>query len=141
MDATAQPAKETGAAQSAPSGSGNSQTAATGQKPAGPPPREPQWTDFFSSPLFLIIIGVWVWVFFSTRKQKQKEAKRKEELDAIKKGDKVMTIGRMHGVVVGLTPETMTIKPDSKSATTITFDRVALLKKIVPGENKDNAEK
>jgi len=139
MDSAAQPATKTGAPPSAAAPAGeNSQAADTEQKPAGPPPREPQWTDFFSSPLFLIIIAVWVWVFFSARKQKQKDAKRKEELNQLKKGDKIITIGRMHGTVVGLTTETMTIKPDSKSATTITFDRGALFKKVVPGENKEN---
>jgi preprotein translocase subunit YajC len=112
----------------------------TEQKPQGPPGREPSWQDFFVSPWFLILVVVWLWVFWSARKQKKKDRKRKDELGDLTKGDRIITIGRLHGTVVRLTEDTMTIKPDNNSAATLTFDRVALWKKETAGEQAEEKE-
>ena len=125
-------------AQSAPPPAGG---AGTLQKPAGPPPKDPTLTDFLFSPMGLMLIGIWVFVLWMMRKQKGKEEGRKKELEAIKKGDRVITIGRLHGIVVALTEDTMTLKPDEKASATLTFDRAALWK-VVPrsGDAKDAKE-
>ncbi len=47
-------------------------------------------------PLILIFL---VFYFFIIRPQKKKEDKRKAMISAVKKGDKVVTIGGVHGVV------------------------------------------
>jgi preprotein translocase subunit YajC len=47
-------------------------------------------------PLILIFV---VFYFFIIRPQKKKEDKRKEMIAAVKKGDKVITIGGVHGTV------------------------------------------
>jgi len=136
--AAANPAAESAAPATAAEGAPQTHES-LGADAGSPPPPPPRWSTFLASPWFLILIGVWLWVFWSARKQKQKEQKRKDELNDIKKGDRVVTIGRLHGTIVSLTEETMTIKPDEKGSTTLTFDRVALLKKVVPGEKGGGA--
>jgi len=110
--------------------------AGTAQPPAGGPPQF-KWDELLGSPLFWILIVVWLLVLRSFRTQKKKEEERKQDLSGLKKGDRVITIGRMHGTVVRLTEETMTLKPDPDHAGTMTFDRAALWKIDRAGEPKD----
>ncbi len=117
---------ESGTKQPAPTdGSGNDQA------------QTPPW---YMNPLVPIVVVVWMLFFWSSRKQKKKEKQRREELDGIKKGDRVVTVGRLHGTVVAVTEDTMTLKPDDKTGTTMKFDRAALLKVVSrPGE-KDSQD-
>ena len=48
-------------------------------------------------PLILIFI---VFYFFIIRPQKKKEDQRKQMIEAVKKGDKIVTIGGVHGTVM-----------------------------------------
>jgi len=93
---------------------------------AGQTEQKPDAMGFFSSPLFLLLVGVWALFIFSSRKQKKKAQERKDQLSGIKKGDKVVTIGRIHGEVVALAEKTITLKVDKKG-TELTFDREAVL--------------
>ena len=97
---------------------------------------------FFDSPLMLVILGaVWIWLIYSMRKNKKKQKKAKEKLNNISKGDKVVTIGRIHGEVVKLTEDTFTIKPDKKSDFTLTFDRNAIMSiNAGKGESEETPE-
>jgi preprotein translocase subunit YajC len=101
--------------------------------PQTPPP------SLLNSPWFLVIIAA-VWILFlwaSRRSSKKQEQKRREELNAISKGDRVVTIGRMHGVVTAMTDKTFTVKPDPNKDYVMMFDREALLRV----ENKKDAPK
>ncbi len=93
----------------------------------------PDIMSFLTSPMFLLLIGVWALFIFSSRKQKKKAQERKDQLSSIKKGDKVVTIGRVHGEVVSMTEKTITLKVDPKGST-LTFDREAVL--AVPSQEK-----
>jgi len=112
--------------------------AGTLQKEGTPPVDAPK--GFFDNPtLLIILVGIWVLFFFSWRKNKSKEREQREqrekELNTIGKGDKVVTIGRVHGVVVRTDEKTFTIKPDPNKDYTMTFDREALLRVV----NKDGS--
>lgn len=92
----------------------------------------------------LILVGVWVLFFFFWRNNKKREKaqreKREQELNTIGKGDKVVTIGRIHGTVVRADEKTFTIKPDPNKDYTMTFDREALLRILNRnGENSESA--
>jgi preprotein translocase subunit YajC len=56
----------------------------------------------------ILIFGVFYFLLIRPQQKKQKETK--EMLDSIKKGDKVITTGGIHGVVVGLSENTVTLK-------------------------------
>ena len=87
--------------------------------------------------LWIMLAMMLVFIWFSGRSQKKKEQERKDKLASLKKGDKVVTIGLMHGTVVALTEETVTLKTDEKG-NMIVFERNAVYK-IMPraGENVD----
>jgi len=131
------------AVESAPVDTASSAASETGgmqQPPPAPRLAEPSWKDFFLGPMGLILIAVWLMVLWSIRKQKRGDEERKKELASLRKGDQVITIGRMHGTVVALTEDSMTLKPDPKSGVTLKFDRAALWKILSRGAEKPEGD-
>lgn len=104
------------------------------QQPAA---EEPQ--PFWNNILLYAVIGMWLWWFLGRKKRraaKDQEKKEQERRNSLQKGDKVVTIGRMHGTVVAYTDDTVTIKPDPRSDYTMTFERVAIAK-VMPRQGED----
>ncbi len=77
---------------------------------------------------FIILGAVWLWFLYSMKKNKKRQQQQKEEMNNLDKGDRVVTIGRVHGVVTKCDEKTFTIKPDNNKDFTMTFDREALLR-------------
>lgn len=65
-----------------------------------------------------------VFYFLLIRPQQRKSKQRNSMLSAIKKGDKIVTIGGMHGTIVELTDDTVVLRVND--ATKITFERSAI---------------
>jgi preprotein translocase subunit YajC len=63
----------------------------------------------FLFPLLAIFI---VFYFFMIRPQARREKERKAMIDAVKKGDKVVTAGGIHGTVVQVDETTLLIQVD-----------------------------
>ncbi len=63
-------------------------------------------------PLVLIFL---VFYFFIIRPQKKKEDKRKQMIEAVRKGDKVVTIGGLHGVVTQIDETSVLIQADTNT--------------------------
>ncbi len=79
----------------------------------------------FQMIIFLVIImGIFYFVMF--RDQRKKKSRRTQMLENIKKGDKVLTIGGMIGIIVGIKDTEVTIKVDEAANTKITFVRTAV---------------
>lgn len=57
-------------------------------------------------PLLLIVV---VFYFMLIRPQRKKDKKVKDMLSALKNGDRVTTIGGIHGTIVGIKDETITL--------------------------------
>jgi len=74
-------------------------------------------------PLILIFI---VFYFFMIRPQQKKQKDREKVLDSLKRGDKVITIGGIHGTVAGIDTEKKTVLVQVNDSTKITFDRTAV---------------
>lgn len=72
-------------------------------------------------PLILIVV---IMYFFMIRPQNKKQKETQKMLDALKKGDKVITIGGIHGVVTQTKEQTVVIKVDD--GTKIEFNRSAI---------------
>ncbi|MDR1611950.1 MAG: preprotein translocase subunit YajC [Planctomycetota bacterium] len=91
--------------------------------------------------LLYAAIGMWVWWLLTNKKrkaQRQAEQKEKERKNTLLKGDRLVTIGRLHGTVVAFTDDTVTVKPDAKSDLTLTFDRQAIFRILPrPGEERE----
>ena len=63
-------------------------------------------------PLILIFI---VFYFFIIRPQKKKEDARKKMIEAVKKGDKVVTIGGVHGTVTQVDESSVLVQVDTNT--------------------------
>ena len=74
-------------------------------------------------PLVLIFV---VFYFFMIRPQQKKQKDREKVLDSLKRGDKIVTIGGVHGTVAGIDTEKKTVLVQVSDSTKITFDRTAI---------------
>lgn len=72
-------------------------------------------------PLVLVFVVLY---FFLIRPQNKKQKTRNLMLHALKKGDKVITIGGLHGSIVEITDDIIVLKVND--ATKLTFDRSAV---------------
>ncbi len=88
----------------------------------------------------MLMFGVIAIVFWLVilRPQKREKEKRQEVLDAVKKGDKVITIGGIHGWVtdVDKAGQIVTVRVDTK--TEMKFNRSAI---STVGTKDDDSEK
>ena len=71
---------------------------------------------------FVLIIAIFY--FFIIRPQNKKQKETQKMIDALKKGDKVVTIGGIHGIVSQTKEKTVIIKVDE--GTKIEFNRSAI---------------
>ena len=71
---------------------------------------------------FILIIAIFY--FFIIRPQNKKQKETEKMINALKKGDKVVTIGGIHGVVSSTKEKTIIVKVDSN--TSIEFNRSAI---------------
>jgi len=92
---------------------------ATGTAP-GPGPQRSTWW------LWAMIGGFFLLYIWMSRGNKKKQRDRKDMLATIKKGDKVMTIGGIHGTVMEVRDNQVTLKVDESSNTRMKFDLEAI---------------
>ena len=72
-------------------------------------------------PFLLIIV---IFYFFLIRQQNKKQKETEKMLNALKKGDKVITIGGIHGVVSSVKEKTVILKVDDDCK--MEFNRTAI---------------
>ncbi len=73
----------------------------------------------------LMMVGIFVvFYFFMIRPQQKKTKDQKTYLTSLKKGDTVVTIGGLHGKIVSLDDETVTLEVGR--AVNLKFDRSAI---------------
>lgn len=82
-------------------------------------------------PFALIIV---IFYFFLIRPQNKKQKETQKMLDALKKGDKVITIGGIHGKVAEVKENTVVLKVDD--GTKIEFNRSAVSSVELSDEEK-----
>lgn len=73
------------------------------------------------APILLMFV---IFYFLLIRPQQKKQRERASMLSAIKRGDKVITIGGLHGTITELTDETVTLRV--AESTKLTFERSAI---------------
>lgn len=72
--------------------------------------------------MFVLLIAIFY--FFLIRPQNKKQKETQKMLDALKKGDKIVTIGGIHGTVFSLKDSSVVVKVDDN--TKIEFSRSAI---------------
>ncbi|MDF7820664.1 preprotein translocase subunit YajC [Runella sp. MFBS21] len=73
------------------------------------------------------IIGVFY--FFMIRPQQKKQKDQKKFLEELKKGDEIVTIGGLHGTVVSVYENTVTVEVDGKG-TKLKFEKSSISRKV-----------
>lgn len=73
------------------------------------------------------IIGVFY--FFMIRPQQKKQKEQKKFLEELKKGDDIVTIGGLHGTVVSVYENTVTVEVDGKG-TKLKFEKSSISRKV-----------
>jgi preprotein translocase subunit YajC len=75
-----------------------------------PPPQggDPQSSLFSTLIMFALIIGIFY--FLILRPQQKRTKERQKLLEAVKKGDKVITAAGLHGTVAGLDEKTVLLQ-------------------------------
>jgi preprotein translocase subunit YajC len=104
--------------------SGQGGAGAGGVPNPGPAPAQPSCSDALTSqaPIFLGI-GL-IFYFMLIRPQQKQEKKRREMMAQLKKGDAVVTTAGLHGEVLAVDANTVTLRVDSDVK--LTFDRAAI---------------
>ena len=74
----------------------------------------------------LLLLGVFY--FFMIRPQQKRSAEAKKLREGLNKGTQVVTIGGLHGRVVELTEDKVTLEVDK--GTRLTFDRTAIARQL-----------
>lgn len=97
-------------------------TVAPGETVGKPPATAPWWANQWI-PLLLILVMAWLLIF---RPKKQQEKQRTQMLSALKKGDRIQTIGGVLGTVVDVRDDEVVVKVDETSNAKITFSRSAI---------------
>jgi len=72
-------------------------------------------------PMILVFVAFY---FFLIRPQQKRQKERMQMLHNLKKGDRVVTIGGLHGTIVDLTEEKVTLKVND--TTRLVFERSAI---------------
>lgn len=86
----------------------------------------------------MIIIMIVMFYFLLIRPQKKQRKEQEARIEAAAKGDKVITIGGMHGIVHHISKETITIK--ISEGVFVPFNKIAIATVEKSGKNDKKAD-
>jgi preprotein translocase subunit YajC len=84
--------------------------------------------------LLLLVVGM---ILFSVLGQRRDRKKREAMIKAVKKHDRVQTIGGVIGSIVEVKSNTVVLKVDESSNTRITFARSAVQQVLTAGSDSE----
>ncbi len=87
--------------------------------------------------MFALIIGIFYFMILRPQQKRQKE--REKMLGAVKKGDKIITAGGLHGTIAGIDEKTVLIQVADNVK--LKFDRSAVASIIREGEGESQEKK
>lgn len=86
--------------------------------------------------MLMLVLGLGAYWLLFLRPHNKKRKEMQEKMSKLTKGDKIVTIGGIHGKVSSVKDDVVVIKVDDK--TEITFDKAAISKVV---NQKNNTEK
>jgi len=107
-----------------------------GAAPAGAPAGPAPGLGNLLLPMIVVVVVV---MLLSTFTQRRQGKKREAVLSALKKHDKVQTIGGVIGSVVEVKPSTVVLKVDEASNTRMTFARSAIQQILKEGPEEEGS--
>ena len=103
--------------------------------PAGKPPPSP-----YTSLLFPMVIVFVIFYVIMIRPQRKKEQGRRDMLDTLEKGDKVVTIGGIHGQLVTVREKDVVVRVDDAKGVKLKMNRSAISRVLKEGVEADDEE-
>lgn len=100
---------------------------------------------FFGSPLglmLLILLGFWLMVVLPQQRAMRRQQRELEQArQSLRKNDRVVTSGGLHGVVVASASgsPTVTIRLDEQTGAKVTVDREAIVRIVKDGTSSSEA--
>ena len=91
-------------------------------------------TGSFGSLIVTVVLMIGIFYFFLIRPQNKKQKEMEKMLSALKKGDRVVTIGGIHGVVSSTKEKTVILKVDDNVK--LEFNRSAIASVVNPEAEK-----
>jgi len=88
----------------------------------------------------MMIIIFAIMYFLIIRPQKKKEQERQRMLDEVKKNDRVVTIGGMHGQVMSVRGDEVIIRIDQSKDVRVKFNKSAVSRIISSAEGEPESE-
>jgi preprotein translocase subunit YajC len=105
------------------------------EKPAAPAQPAAPGGDLFSLMAPMLIIGV-LWYFLLIHPQRKEQSQRNERLKALKKNDKVVTIGGIIGTIANIEPDGREVTLLVNENTRIKFLRTSI-QTVLTEDKKD----
>ena len=106
-----------------------------GAPPGGEPPSGP--AAFMNFLPLVAIIGIFYFLIIRPQNKKQKETQKM--LSALKKGDKIVTIGGIHGTIQTIRENSVIVRVDEN--TKMEFSRSAVSSVVSQGKEEKNEKK
>jgi preprotein translocase subunit YajC len=103
------------------------QTSAPGAAPWGP-------AAFLANPAIWLVGMFLIMYFMMIRPQQKQRREREAMLNSLKRGDRVVTSGGLHGTITNITDTTVTLRCDQVK---LEFDRTAVGRVLAAGPDKD----
>lgn len=94
----------------------------------------------FENLLFPLAI-VFVVVFLMIMPQRKKEKRRRQMLGDLARGDRVVTIGGVHGEVTHITDDTLILLVDPQKGTTLKMARSAISRVVTDSQDPEEEKK
>ncbi len=108
-------------------GAGGPGTSGSGGDPGGGAgPQKPPVESCGQSQMLMIGLMLFAFYFFLLRPQQKQEKAAKQMRGTLKKGDRIVTSGGLHGVIVEVDAQTVTIQTDPEGRARMTFDLSAV---------------
>ncbi|MCM3785568.1 preprotein translocase subunit YajC [Neobacillus mesonae] len=86
--------------------------------------------------IIMMVLMFAVFYFLLIRPQQKRQKEHRNLLNSLKKGDKVVTIGGLHGVITEVTDDTIVLRVND--VTKLTFNRSSI-SSVVPRETEETA--
>lgn len=98
-------------------------------------------TASFLTTIVPFILIIFIFYFFLIRPQNKKQKETEKMISALKKGDKVVTIGGIHGVVSSTKEKTIIVKVDDNTKIEFSRSAIATVESDKVPEAKDDKSK
>lgn len=85
-----------------------------------------------SSSILMLVLMFAIFYFLLIRPQQKRQKQRNAMLSALKKGDSVVTVGGLHGTIVELTEDKVTLRVNEQNK--MVFERSAINTIVEKGE-------